>query len=229
MTDKIAEIDPHVQIAAFKANQELGDVRVSKGKTEEHLLSTRIAEPILNKYEESEIHRENSIRDPLTGLLNRRGLVEGYNVSMRVREREGLIGNNAIVALDLIGLKKLNKQLSPDVADQILQSAGEHLMRTVREIDLVGRWGGDEALLVLFGINKRDVEKLVGEINRNLPDHVHFNIGYEVIEPSRDAFESMKRVMDAMEDVKKMGGLDETGRALGTGIVVDIDALKENV
>jgi len=229
MTDKITDASSLVKIAAFKANQELGDVNAPKGETEEKFLSTDAAKPILDKYEESEINRDNSFKDPMTGLLNRRGLVEEYKVSMGMWEREGLVESNALIALDLIGLKKLNDTLSPAVADQIIQNAAEHLRGRVRETDLVGRWGGDEMLLVLFGVKKVDVEELASEVNRNLPEHVRFNIGYKITKPNADFEESMKNVMDQMEQVKKIGGVDNTGRAVGRGVVVDIDTLNHNV
>jgi len=70
MTDKIAEINPLVIIAANKANQELGNISTPEDETgnRRRLLSTDAAIPIINKYEESELHRENSYRDPSTGL-----------------------------------------------------------------------------------------------------------------------------------------------------------------
>ena len=229
MTDKVTEANSLVKIAAFKANQELGDLNASKGETKEKLLSTDAALPILNKYEESEIHRENSFRDPSTGLLNRRGLTEEYRVSMGARERAGLVGGNTLVALDLIGLKKLNTDLTPEGADRVVKNAAEHLQGHVRDSDLVGRWGGDEDLLVLFGIDKGNVETLIADINSDLPEHVRFNVGFAFIEPDSDIEESMYRVMNKMEEVKKIGGLDETGRALGNGVVVDINSLNQHV
>jgi diguanylate cyclase (GGDEF)-like protein len=223
MADNInTEIGPFVKIAAFKANEELGDEVATGGKK---ILSTDTGKRILNKYEESEIHRDNSFRDPLTGLLNRRGLVEEYRVSMRARERTGSVEDGALVGLDLIGLKKMNIELTPEVADKIIQSSAEYLQSRVRETDLVGRWGGDEILLALFAIKKVSVEKLITEINQNLPQHVHFNIGFALIKAKANVEEEMKMVMNKMEEIKKMGSLDETGRAKGNGVVVDIDSL----
>ena len=231
MTDKIAEINPLVIIAANKANQELGNISTPEDETgnRRRLLSTDAAIPIINKYEESELHRENSYRDPSTGLLNRRGLIEEYRVSMGVRERAGLVGGNALVALDLIGLKKLNVDLTPEGADEVIKNAAEHLQGHVRDSDFVGRWGGDEDLLVLFGIDKKNIETLIVDIKSDLPEHVRFNIGFVLIEPDCDIEESMHGIMNKMEEVKKIGGLDETGRASGNGVVVDINSLNQHV
>lgn len=220
MADKLMkEISPLVRIAADKANQELGNV---KG-----LLSGNAGNPILSKYEESEINRNNSFVDPLTGLLNRRGLAEEYKLGTATRDRLKSNGDKVLIALDLIGLKKINIELSPAVADEVLKKAGELLRGQIRESDLVARWGGDEFLLVLFGAGKESALVVIQKILANLPEHVHYNIGYQIFEKEGNFETQTREVMDWMEEIKRMGGLDKTGRATGSGIVIDVDSLKK--
>src|SRR3989344_3381524 len=144
MTDKqINEISPLVRIAADKANQELGGV---KG-----LLSSDAGNSILSKYVESEVNRDNSFIDPMTGLFNRRGLLEEYKLQEATRKRLGATGDNVFIALDLIGLKKMNVELTYAGADKVIKEAATSLRKRVRENDPVGRWGGDEFLVLLSG------------------------------------------------------------------------------
>jgi len=220
MTDKpLKEISPLVRIAADKAHQELGDV---KG-----LLSSKAGDLILSKYEESEDNRNNSFIDPLTGLLNRRGLVEEYKLEEATRERITAFGDNVLVALDLIGLKKLNVELSPEGADRVIKMATASLRDQVRKSDLAGRWGGDEFLLILFGANQETAISVIKKILANLPEHVHYNIGYKVFKQDTILELQMNEVMNHMEAIKLMGDVDKTGRPLGKGVVFDIDNSKK--
>lgn len=73
-------------------------------------------------------------RDPLTGLLNRRGFLA------RV---EGA-GDGAIALIDLDKFKSVNDNFGHDVGDAILQDFAAYLARGVRKSDCVGRWGGEE-------------------------------------------------------------------------------------
>jgi len=222
MADKlIGEVSPLDIIAANKANKDLGD---KKG-----LLSSDAGTLILSKYEESEINRDNSFRDPLTGLLNRRGVIEEYKLVIAERERIGATEGVGLVALDVIGLKRLNLEHTPEGADKIIKNAADSLKGLIRKSDLACRWGGDEFVLILFGTDKVNVIKIIDEINNRLPEHVRYNIGYEVANSSVDPDVEVRKVMDKMEKVKKLGALDATGRATGNGISIDINDLDTNV
>ena len=78
-------------------------------------------------------------RDPLTGLLNRRGFLV----------RAEAAGDGAIALLDLDRFKAINDSFGHDVGDSILQDFAAFLARSVRRTDCVGRWGGEE-FAVLF-------------------------------------------------------------------------------
>lgn len=227
MADRVTEVTGAMILAAENANKKFGD---KIGPDGQHVLSgDELGTGILDLAEEAEINRENSYKDPLTGLLNRRGAVEEYKRSMHIRERVGLIEGNTLVALDLIGLKKLNNELTPEGADQVLKNAADSLTNGLRQTDLVIRWGGDEILLVLFGTSKEGALKVIDEINNNLPEHVHYNIGYREIGNVTDAEQEMNDIMKKMDEIKKIGGVDKDGRAVGNGVIADVDSLKQNV
>lgn len=91
--------------------------------------------------------REQVIRDPLTGLLNRRGFAEHARRHLALAEREGHAF--VIAALDMDGLKQINDTLGHDAGDQALLEFATTLARVCRTSDLVARVGGDEFLCLL--------------------------------------------------------------------------------
>lgn len=93
--------------------------------------------------------REQAIRDPLTGLYNRRYFdeVAGRDVVRAQRTGEAL----AIVALDIDSFKEINDEWGHATGDLALQVLAEILASSVRGSDLVCRIGGDEFVLMLAG------------------------------------------------------------------------------
>lgn len=73
-------------------------------------------------------------RDPLTGLLNRRGFLA----------RVESAGDGTIALIDLDKFKSVNDSFGHDTGDAILQDFAAFLARGVRKADCVGRWGGEE-------------------------------------------------------------------------------------
>lgn len=89
---------------------------------------------------------ELSQHDPLTGLCNRRSLIDRVSAELaRVRRGHQL----AVVMLDLDRFKRVNDSLGHACGDQLLGEIGATLVSNTRVTDVVGRYGGDEFLLVL--------------------------------------------------------------------------------
>ncbi|MEX5745833.1 EAL domain-containing protein [Massilia sp. X63] len=85
--------------------------------------------------------------DHLTGLPNRRLLLEELDKALARSERSGLLG--AVIFLDLDNFKLLNDTMGHDVGDMLLRQVGERLRHTLRHCDQLARLGGDEFVLVL--------------------------------------------------------------------------------
>lgn len=91
--------------------------------------------------------------DPLTGLLNRRGL----------EQRLGKLPADCqcgLLLVDLDGFKQVNDQLGHDAGDAVLVEAAERLRTIVRSADLVARVGGDEFAAVLVGADLTGLKSL---------------------------------------------------------------------
>ncbi|MGZ4270970.1 MAG: GGDEF domain-containing protein [Solirubrobacteraceae bacterium] len=91
---------------------------------------------------ETDAMRHYALRDPLTGLANRRALDErlAYEVARHSRHDERF----AVLALDLNGFKGVNDRFGHDAGDEILRDVAEAMVEAVRAQDTVVRLGGDE-------------------------------------------------------------------------------------
>ncbi len=91
--------------------------------------------------------RSQSIRDPLTGLYNRRYLEEMLERETRraVRAEHGL----GVLMLDLDHFKKFNDTYGHDAGDSVLRETAAFLLKSVRAEDIVCRFGGEEFIVIL--------------------------------------------------------------------------------
>ena len=90
---------------------------------------------------------EQSVRDHLTGLFNRRYMEETLERELLRAARKQL--SLGIIMLDLDNLKKFNDTWGHAAGDEILTGLGNLLLRQVRGEDIACRYGGDEFLLIL--------------------------------------------------------------------------------
>ncbi len=91
--------------------------------------------------------REMSIRDPLTGLYNRRHLLERL---AREHQRSVHLGRPLCVAMiDLDHFKRINDTHGHGVGDEVLVGFAQALGAVMRESDVTSRWGGEEFLVLL--------------------------------------------------------------------------------
>jgi diguanylate cyclase (GGDEF)-like protein len=88
-----------------------------------------------------------ALTDPLTGLQNRRSLFELGRVEFARMQR--MQRSICCMMLDLDHFKQINDQYGHMVGDQVLQEFAKRCSSSVREIDLVGRYGGEELIILL--------------------------------------------------------------------------------
>jgi diguanylate cyclase (GGDEF)-like protein len=112
-----------------------------------HSLKGVLKEPRLVSEAELAVLRVNAITDPLTGLYNRRFLIDhlGREIS-RAERSEGIL---AVAMMDLKGFKSINDRLGHPVGDSVLVRTARIVRESLRAIDAGCRWGGDEFVLVL--------------------------------------------------------------------------------
>ncbi|QOR39168.1 EAL domain-containing protein [Billgrantia diversa] len=118
-------------------------VRNEGGKAS-HYVAT-LSDISLRRAAEQEVHRL-AFYDPLTGLPNRRMLLDRLTQAMQAwanHEQQG-----ALMFIDLDGFKHINDTLGHQVGDELLQIMAERIVEVSRESQLVARLGGDEFVIL---------------------------------------------------------------------------------
>jgi diguanylate cyclase (GGDEF)-like protein len=98
-------------------------------------------------------------QDELTGLANRR--VMEYELESRIRRG----GPFSMLCIDLNGFKQVNDGMGHLAGDDLLKQFGEELRAAVRGSDIVGRWGGDEFMVLADG-EAHELENRVARIEQ---------------------------------------------------------------
>lgn len=115
----------------------------------------------LVKWEQSELLYEMANFDSLTHLANRRSFNESLNYAVnQAARRSSRIG---LLFMDLDGFKSVNDHFGHEAGDEVLKLAANKISSCVREVDVIGRLGGDEFGVILNDLsNEQD-----GELTRS--------------------------------------------------------------
>jgi diguanylate cyclase (GGDEF)-like protein len=99
--------------------------------------------------------------DELTALINRREFerVSAEALDMADRFNTGL----CVMVVDLNDFKQINDRLGHQFGDLVLTAASERFVDAVRDTDVVGRWGGDEFVILLPGLSERTAVRTSAE------------------------------------------------------------------
>jgi two-component system cell cycle response regulator len=107
----------------------------------------------------SKMLEELALKDPLTGLANRRLLADRMSRALvHARRYKSIM---AVVYLDLDGFKQINNTLGHGAGDVLLKMVAGRLTATVREEDTVARLGGDEFVIALWHVSSPDYAPMV--------------------------------------------------------------------
>jgi diguanylate cyclase (GGDEF)-like protein len=104
--------------------------------------------PVLETKRLMESLRDSTLRDPMTGLNNRRFLEEYVETLVASVQRKRT--SAAILMLDLDYFKMVNDTYGHDAGDAVLKALSTVLKQSVRASDLVIRYGGEEFLIILI-------------------------------------------------------------------------------
>ena len=170
--EKLERLKPELLLQRFGGEQDFGSSSGTSYETDIHLDDEEcwlrvIAEPVggdfsvtliditQRKLAESKMLAD-ALRDPLTGVLNRRGFEKMAAEEIASRAL------GAVVYLDLNQFKSINDRFGHQAGDALLKAFGHRLEFCLRPEDVLGRLGGDEFAIVLPGVSVEEA-KLVAE------------------------------------------------------------------
>jgi diguanylate cyclase len=178
-------------------------------RQEVHNAEVRIHELESKLQEMSELVRE----DQLTGSLNRRGLDDVFDREMARSDRRS--SPLCVSLLDLDDFKRLNDTYGHSTGDEALIHLVRVVKDTLRTMDVIGRFGGEEFLLVLPDTSLDDAVQTVTRVQRELTKrifmHNHekllitFSAGVALRQPGEDQGALIKRADDALYKAKRAG------------------------
>ncbi len=111
---------------------------------------------ITDRLEIQSSHEYNALHDSMTGLYNRRYLEEVFKTLSQDRRNHPI----TIILADMDGLKQANDTLGHETGDQLIVAAAKRLNDRCRPTDVIGRWGGDEFIIILPKTSEADGMKM---------------------------------------------------------------------
>lgn len=135
------------------------------------LLASSAALAVANAFLHAEV-AESAVRDPLTGLYNRRHFDEALDRMLTAHRRERLSGWRPLSAIvfDLDRFGVFNKEHGHQVGDEVLRTFADVLAARFRASDLVARLGGEEFIVVLDGATREDAVAAANEVRERLAE-----------------------------------------------------------
>lgn len=155
--------------------------------------------------------------DWLTGILNRRALM---SEALREQERRAENGGLGLMMIDLDHFKRINDSFGHTVGDEVLRRVAETLRLSCRGSDILGRYGGEEFLLLLPGADEQRIAK-VGEKLRaaveaipalefadrsDYPDSMSISVGCAILRGEGESLDhAIARADQALYQAKNAG------------------------
>lgn len=139
--------------------------------------------------------------DFLTKIKNRRGLelVLEHNQALLDRYKTPC----AVTLLDLDDFKRVNDKYGHGVGDDVLINVANLCERSLRNTDIVGRWGGEEFVIISPGLDSSKAREMAEKLRQLLMSHLHVDVGvvtasFGVV--SMHKGESLKSLMDRVDE-----------------------------
>lgn len=116
--------------------------------------------------------------DPLTGLANRT-FIE-ISLTTNIQEMKEFHYSFGILFMDIDKFKNVNDNYGHNIGDEILMMVTKTLLMGVRPLDIVGRWAGDEFIVVLSNIDKEQLAEKANKI-RHLVEQSSITLGKDIL------------------------------------------------
>jgi len=149
--------------------------------------------------------KKQAFMDYLTGLKNRRSIEKALNDFFKDYQQYKY--PFTIIMMDLNNFKDINDKYGHPVGDCILRNIGDILKKYLRAKDVVGRYGGDEFLIILPGINLQNAIKIAQRLSNVIKNYVfkcddlelRTSASFGIIEVN-DKFKSVEEILKAVDE-----------------------------
>ncbi|MBN2802096.1 MAG: diguanylate cyclase [Deltaproteobacteria bacterium] len=191
------ESDANARIECFKSG---GDDYIQKPVVKEELIAR-----INVRLERIRLFKERGDKDPLTGLLNRRAFLEQLQLLFKKsRQFERPV---SISILDLDKFKSVNDTYGHLAGDNVLAAMGKLLLTRFRNVDIRGRWGGEEFSVIFANEDeqtakrlleevKKDLKKIVFKSDNNREFNISFSSGIATFPKDGENFDALFKIAD---------------------------------
>lgn len=160
--------------------------------------------------EEQSQLRKMAYRDYLTGLYNRRRIEELLQAIHRTEQLRQ--GGMAVLFCDIDHFKQINTRHGHPAGDEVLKKLADLFRQHFRRGDAVGRWGGEEFLVVLGNVNRSEAETiaenfraLVAAERFPYANNLTISIGLAVLRAGESPDNLVKRADQALRQAKSDG------------------------
>jgi diguanylate cyclase len=210
----IEELGPVLQEAISATRAMARDTMQSRDELQAMRTKTQEAEHEISKLH-IELDRVSALarHDPLTGVLNRRGLDETMQREVATARRKNQ--SLCVSLLDLDNFKRLNDQLGHDAGDSALQHLAEVARTAIRPQDALARYGGEEFVIVLPDTALAEAIAILTRLQRELTTRyflngkdkvlITFSAGVAQLGEEEAVTEALKRADAAMYLAKRTG------------------------
>ena len=181
--------------------------------------------------------REQAMRDVLTGLYNRRYLMDAFKRELhRARRRKERLG---VMLIDIDHFKQFNDTFGHAAGDEVLRSVGQFMLTLVRGEDILCRFGGEEFVLLQVKASPEAILQRAEQFRQAIGSHkilyggqrlgpVTLSIGISVFPDHGTTIETVLHAADeALYRAKDMGRnrvfMPSAGQAPGQSVVVTLE------
>lgn len=119
--------------------------------------------------------RQQAVLDPLTGLYNRALLTNSLEEAISMHNRTGT--PMTLLMLDLDFFKKINDTFGHDKGDKVLVDLAGFLKSNLRSHDKIFRIGGEEFLVILYGVDSQQGRRVAEKLRVDITRHIHLPEG----------------------------------------------------
>lgn len=145
-----------------------------------------------------------ALHDALTGLPNRR-LIDDRILRVILQQRRDPAHIAAVLLVDLNGFKPVNDRHGHKAGDMVLRVIADRVAKTLRTVDTIGRWGGDEFVIVLERLERDKLPEIVSRIRETVSQPISHDkeelrvgaaIGVAIIPDDGDSAAELIRLAD---------------------------------